>query len=113
MESIANRNMKSRIRTSYRDAQKRNARLSSKKSHGEKAMRLNLFVAMFGAMLGIFKSIGRSIRSLFTRDNYTRNWCSKKPYVYVGEPRAKGATGKRYGVYMREQGRKYKKARAA
>jgi hypothetical protein len=111
MESIVNRNQKARIKTGYRDNQKRMARLSSKREHGAKVLERNVFMAIFGILFGFFTSSRKVINRLFNRgnsENYAREWCSKKPYHYNGEPWTKGITGKRYGVYMREQGRKYK-----
>jgi len=110
MESIVNRNMKAKIKANYRDTQTRKARMDSK------VLERNVFMAIFGILFGFFTSARKAINRLFNHgnsNNYTRDWCVKKPYHYDGELHAKGINGKRYGVYMREQGRKYKNNRRA
>jgi hypothetical protein len=113
MESIINRNMKAKIKANYRDTQTRKARIDGKKSHGAKVLERNVFMAIFGILFGFFKRIKIGASRLFNRPKRIRSWCVKTPYHYDGEPHAKGIIGKRFGVYMREKGRKYKKNRRA
>jgi len=103
MQNFASKRQNARIEADFRDGTKKRVRYASRQKRVTKA-RLG-----FKAWIkGIIRGIGR----FFGFFRGPSKFCSRNPYVYTGPARAKGGHG-RYDVHMRQQGRKYKKARVA
>ena len=91
-----------RIDLNYRQTKKAMAYYKSKPGHAKKVMQGGLIRAFFAKIIGFFTG-------LFTRRRGWNGYCIKHEYVYHGPIIAKGSFGQRYGVYMRQRGRKYKR----
>ena len=92
-----------RIDLNYRQTKKAMAYYKSKPSHSKKVMEAGRFRAFINRIVNFFTG-------LFSRRRGWNGYCVKTPYVYKGPIIPKGSFGQRYGVYMRQRGRKYKKA---
>lgn len=103
MKNEAAKRETAKISLNYRQTKKAMAYYKSKPSHAKKVMQTNRFMALVHKVVSFFTG-------LFTRRRGWNGYCIKHEYVYHGPVIAKGSFGQRYGVYMRQRGRKYKKA---
>ena len=104
MEALGRKRDRARIEARTRDTQARRIHYASRPEHGA--------VVMYRSRLaGILHRAWNWIRGLFGRGGLTGIpvRCSRS-YHYDGPLHAAGTNGDRFGVYMRQRGRKYKTA---
>jgi len=91
-----------RIDLNYRQTKKAMAYYKGKPSHAKKVIQTGRLRAFFDRIIDFFTG-------LFSMRRGWNGYCVKGPYIYLGPDVPKGSFGQRYGVYMRQRGRKYKR----